>query len=199
MTGQAEVLAGPLVLVTDHLVLAVRDGSPDAEPGFFVSWYAVTYAAGAPGGNLAFVRSPALPTGELVVTDSPELDRALRPRLRPKSWPLREPDGSAIAGTFERAPLRDGRLDARIVAASQVIDASWTNLAAPIVTTGRVGVDPPWDTSTVLIEAGGFSAAVDGVAVTGRPFPNPVWEAWLGRPLSSALIAFAEVFREATT
>jgi hypothetical protein len=164
-----------------------------------VSWYAVTYASEAPGGNLAFVRSPALPSGELIVTDTLELDRALRPRLRPKAWPLRDPDGPAVAGTFERAPLRDGRLDARIVAGPHTLEVSWSDLSTPIVATGRVGADPPWDTSTVLIEAAGFSATVDGQAAGGRPFPNPVWDAWFGRPLSSALIAFAEVFREATT
>jgi hypothetical protein len=198
VTGQADVVAGPLALVADHLVLALRDGSSE-DPAFFVSWYAVTFAAGAPGGNLAFIRSPVLPTGELVVTDSPELDRALRQRLRPKAWPLRDPDGPALPATFERAPLRDGRLDARIVAEAHTVEVSWSELGAPIVATGRVGADPPWDTSTVLIEAAGFSAMVDGRPSAGRPFPNPVWEPWFGRPLSSALIAFAEVFREAAT
>ena len=199
MTGQADVLPGRLALVADHLVLALRAGSSDGPPVFVVSWYVVTYAAGAPSGNVAFVRSPALPSGELVVTDAPDLDRALRARLRPKAWPLDDPDRPAVAGSFDRAPLHDGRLDARIVAGPHAVDVSWMELAVPIVATGRVGADPPWDTSTVLLEAAGVSASIDGHAADGRPFPNPVWETWFGRPLSSALIAFAEVFREATT
>ena len=87
-------------------------------------------------------------------------------------------------------------MTARIDAGDHVIEAAWTGLGLPIVATGRVGSDAPWDTSTVLVEAGGWSATVNGAPVAGRPFPNHVWDTWFGRPLSSALVAVAEVFRE---
>jgi len=195
VTGQAVVLPGRLALVADHLVLALRE--PDAgEPSFVLSWYAVTWAADAPPGNLAFVRSPAVPGGELVATDVPELDRILRPRLRPRSWPLADPERAAVPARFERLPIRDGELHARVVAGSQALDVAWRDLAPPIVANGRAGAEPPWATSTVLIEAAGWSASVNARDAAGAPFPNDVWIGWFGRPLSSALVAFAEVFRE---
>jgi hypothetical protein len=193
---QAIELAGRLALVADHLVLAVRDDPASEEPVFVLSWYSIAFSAVAPGGNLAFVRSPILPAGELVVTDTPALDVAHRERLQPRSWPLNDPARDAIRGTFERSPIRDGTLTARIEAREHVLEVAWHELGPPIVATGRVGSDVPWDTSTVLIEAGGWSATLDGRQVAGRPFPNHVWDAWFGRPLSSALVAIAEVFRE---
>jgi hypothetical protein len=201
----AIVLPGRLALVADHLVLALRDdldtpgGSSAGQPSFVLSWYAVQYAAAAPAGNLAFVRSAALPDGEVVLTDSPGLDAALRARLRPRSWPLTDPDRPATPATFEQTGVRDRALDALIVAGDTVIRAAWRDLGEPIVATGRVGTDQPWDTSTVLIEGSGWDASVDGRVEAGDPFPNDVWIGWFGRPLSSALVAVAEVFREATT
>ena len=198
---QAVVASGRLAMVADHLVLALREdgateGAADA-PSFVVSWYAVAFSSTAPGGNLAFVRSAALPDGELVATDTPGLDRVLRGRLKPRSWPLDDPDRTVTSATFERSPIRDGAVTARIVAGDHVIEVAWRDLGTPLVASGRVGgADAPWDTTTVLIEAAGWSAAVDGVAVQGRPFPNHVWDGWFGRPLSSALVAIAEVFRE---
>ena len=197
MAGHALVLPGRLALVADHLVLALRQ--PDAdEPGFVLSWYGVCYSAAAPAGNLAFVRSDALPGGEAVLTDTPELDDALRGRLRPASWPLREPDRPAERATFERTGVRSGALDGRITADGVVVTVSWRSLGDPVVATGRVGSDPPWDSSTVLVEAGDWHASVAGDVVDGAPFPNDVWRGWFGRPMSSALVALAEVFREVT-
>jgi hypothetical protein len=86
---------------------------------------------------------------------------------------------------------------ARILAGGHTIEVAWRELGTPLVASGRVGsADAPWDTTTVLIEAGGWSAAVDGQPIAGQPFPNRVWDGWFGRPLSSALVAIAEVFRE---
>ena len=195
MTGQAVVLPGRLALVADHLVLALRE-EDTAQPSFVLSWYAVTWSADSPPGNLAFVRSAAVPGGELVATDVPDLDRVLRPRLRPRSWPLADPDRPAVPARFERLPIRDGELHARVVAGSTAIDVAWRDFAPPIVANGRAGAEPPWDTSTVLIEAGGWSASIGARDVPGAPFPNDVWIGWFGRPLSSALVAVAEVFRE---
>jgi hypothetical protein len=197
VAGQAVELAGRLALVADHLVLALREEHATDGATFVVSWYHVAFSRSGAGGNLAFVRSPALPDGELVITDSPSLDHALRERLQPRSWPLTDPSREAVAGTFERSPVRDGAVTARIVAGGHTLELAWLELGVPIVANGRVGpADAPWDTSTVLIEAGGWSATLDGAPVAGRPFPNHVWDAWFGRPLSSALVAVAEVFRE---
>jgi hypothetical protein len=199
VAGEALVLPGRLALVADHVVLALRDGGTTDPPSFVLSWYAVAYAADGPAGNLAFVRSDRLTAGEAVLTDTPDLDRALRSRLRPASWPLAEPDRTAERATFERTGIRDGRLDARISAGPVVVTASWRRLGEPIVAAGRVGADPPWDSSTVLVEAAEWEVRVNGRVEPGEPFANDVWLRWFGRPLSSALVAMAEVFREATT
>jgi hypothetical protein len=194
---QAVVASGRLALVADHLVLALRDEGARDGASFVVSWYSVAFCATAPGGNLAFIRSVALPGGEVVATDTPGLDRVLRDRLTPRSWPLAEPGRAATSATFERSPIRDGAVTARILAGGHTIEVAWRELGTPLVASGRVGsADAPWDTTTVLIEAGGWSAAVDGQPIAGQPFPNHVWDGWFGRPLSSALVAIAEVFRE---
>jgi hypothetical protein len=199
VAGQAVELAGRLALVADHLVLALREDPADEGASFVLSWYSVAYSATAPGGNLAFIRSPALPDGELIVTDTPSLDEALRGRLQPRSWPLMDPTRAAVLGTFERSPIRDGAVTAGIVAGDRTLEVAWTSLGPPLVATGRVGTAQPWDTSTVLIEAGGWSVELDGEPIGGEPFPNQIWDAWFGRPLSSALVAIAEVFREVAT
>jgi hypothetical protein len=194
---QAVVASGRLALVADHLVLALRDDDTSDGASFFVSWYSVAFSSTAPGGNLAFIRSPILPDGELVATDTAGLDQALRTRLQPRSWPLADPERPALAATFERSPIRDGGVVARIRTDHHTIEVGWRDLGTPIVASGRVGsADAPWDTTTVLIEAGGWSAHVDRRPVAGQPFPNHVWDGWFGRPLSSALVAIAEVFRE---
>jgi hypothetical protein len=194
---QAVVASGRLAMVADHLVLALRDDESADGASFVVSWYSVALCATAPGGNLAFIRSAARPDGELVATDTPGLDAVLRERLAPRSWPLEDRARAATAATFERTPIRDGTVTARIVAGAHTIDVAWRDLGTPIVASGRVGsAEAPWDTTTVLIEAGGWSAAIAGRSVAGRPFPNHVWDGWFGRPLSSALVAIAEVFRE---
>ncbi len=193
--GTATVLPGRLALVADHLVLAVRDPGLDEGASFVLSWYSVAYAADAPAGNLCFVRSAVALAGEAILTDSPGLDSALRPRLRPRSWPLGDPDAAAVEATFRRTPIRDGVLEAEIVGPGWHLEVAWRALAAPIVTTGQVGGTPAWDSSTVLMEAGAWSARVNGTSIEGAAFPNDVWRPWFDRPLSSTLVALAEVFR----
>jgi hypothetical protein len=195
--GVAEVLPGRLALVADHLVLALREPGADDGASFVLSWYSVAYAADAPGGNLCFVRLPTALGGEAILTDAPGLDAAHRGRLQPRSWPLAEPDASAVSATFKRTPIRDGALEAAIVALGLELEVTWRELGPPIAATGRVGGAPAWDSSTVLMEAGAWSARVNGRSITGAAFPNDAWRSWFDRPLSSALVALAEVFREA--
>jgi hypothetical protein len=197
----AVVLSGRLALVADHLVLALADPDPSAgdDPLFVLSWYSVAYADEAPAGNLAFLRlRGGGPFDELVVTDTPDLDVTLRGRLAPRSWPLADPARPATAGTFTRSPVRDRAMSAVIVTPAASVEVEWRDLAPPIVATGPVGSDPPWDSSTVLLEAGAWTVRVNGAEIAGRAFPNEVWRPWLGRPLSSALVAIAEVFRVAS-
>jgi hypothetical protein len=183
--------------VADHLVLALREPGRVDGASFVLSWYSVAFAADAPGGNLAFVRLPTALGGEAILTDAPGLDAALRGRLRPRSWPFFEPDAAAVSATFKRTPIRDGALEAEIVAPGLELEIAWRELGPPIVATGRVGGAPPWDSSTVLMEGRAWSARVNGRSITGAAFPNDVWRPWFDRPLSSALVALAEAFREA--
>lgn len=193
--GVAQVLPGRLALVADHLVLALREPGLGEGASFVLSWYSVAYTADSPGGSLAFVRLPTALGGEAVLTDSPGLDRALRVRLSPRSWPLAKPDAPARTATFTRTSIRDFALEAMIIAAGLRIDVAWRELGPPIVVTDRVGADPPWDSSTALMEAGAWSASVNGRSIDGAAFPNDAWRLWFDRPLSSALVALAEVFR----
>lgn len=194
--GVAKVLPGRLALVADHLVLALREPGSTEGASFVLSWYSVTYAEAAPGGNLAFLRWRSDGHREAVLTDEPALDRALRGRLSPRSWPLAEPDATATIARFHRTPIRGRALEAAIVGDGLRILVAWDDLGPPIVATGKVGGTPAWDSSTVLLEAGAWSVSVDGQSVSGEAFPNDVWRPWFDRPLSSTLIALAEVFRE---
>ena len=195
--GIAEVLPGRLALVADHLVLALREPEQADGASFVLSWYSVAYSADGPGGNLCFVRWAVGRGGEAILTDTPGLDTVLRQRLSPRSWPLTDPDATAVAATFRRTPVRDGALETAIVAPGLELDVAWRELGPPIVATGKVGGAPTWDSSTVLMEAGAWSAGLNGAPIAGTPFPNDVWRTWFDRPLSSALVAVAEVFREA--
>ncbi len=195
--GVAAVLPGRLALIADHLVLALREPGAEGGASFVLSWYSVAYAADGPGGNLCFVRLSTTLGDEAILSDTPELHAALRKRLSPRSWPMAEPDAVAVPAAFRRTPIRDGALEAEIVAPGLQLEVVWRELGPPVVATGRVGASPPWDSSTVLMEAGAWSASVNGRSITGAAFPNDVWRSWFDRPLSSAVVALAEVFREA--
>jgi hypothetical protein len=112
---------------------------------------------------------------------------------------MNDPGQPSRPATFARTPVDGGRVSASIRAGDVEIDVAWEGLARPLVATGRVGADPPWDSSTVLLEAGSWTASWNGHPIEGRPFPNDVWRNWFGHPLTSALVALAEVFREAAT
>jgi hypothetical protein len=73
------------------------------------------------------------------------------------------------------------------------LQVEWTSLAPPMFATGPAPRVPTEDIVSVLVEAGAAQVTVNGSLVSGRPFANDAWVAWLGRPLSSAVVAIGEV------
>lgn len=81
----------------------------------------------------------------------------------------------------------------RVMFDRHAIQVEWTRLAAPIFASGPAPRVPTEDIVSVLVEAGAATATMNDAALPGRPFANDAWVAWLGRPLSSAVVAIGEV------
>jgi hypothetical protein len=188
----------------DHFILALRADPAAQQPSFLLSLYWIAYEDAGVAGHLAYLRAdPAegLPRTELVLTDAPALEAALRPSTRPAQWPLQDPERPARVATFARRPLSPSGFAWTIRAAglgdqpAVEIEARWEEIAAPVFATGpaRGG---NWIAST-LLEARRAGARIDGAAVPGAPFPNPIWQPWLGRAdTGSCVIGLGEVIYE---
>jgi len=69
-------------------------------------------------------------------------------------------------------------------------NARWS---APIFASGPAPRLSSEDIVSVLVEEGAARSTVNGRVVSGWVFANDAWVAWLGRPLSSAVVAIGEV------
>ena len=71
--------------------------------------------------------------------------------------------------------------------------ARWSDLGPPIFAFGpSPGRPETADIHSLLREAGG-EVWLDDEVVVGDCFANEIWVPWLGRPLSSCLVAIGEV------
>ena len=191
----ATIHPGSVIHCWDHLVITLRDEA-GAQTGF-LSLYAIAYSASLGAGHVALI-DVSSSSGEpyaATLTDDLGLGRRQQDRLhamgddrmiryRPAATgDLRAGSPTAPTASGSASPptvRRSGRAGKRRTRRS----GSTGRAAASVITrtSGRCSSGP-----------GARTLTVGGVAVPGAPFDDDVWVPKLGRSLSSAHGAFAEV------
>jgi ureidoglycolate hydrolase len=179
--------------IMDHRVLGLRDGAASA-PSCYLSWYTFAYTRLGPSGNLAFFRVGSGAEATFVVfTDSTALYEGLGRSIGPGADRERYHDRPPILAEFTLSGLSGPHLGT-IEGGGRRIVATWTGLGTPLFAAGPSPARPEsHETHSVLFEAATATITVDGAQMGGSPYRNDIWMDWLGRPLSSALVAIGEV------
>lgn len=190
----ATIHPGAVRAIFDHLILSLTaDGKP-GDPVFLFSHYRFRWAADGIVGDLAFVELERGGGPErLVVTSEPVLADGQAGRLSPRGWTPADIARSPMVAAFRGTPLAGATVGETVIGNGLRLEVGWTELEAPVFATGPAPRVPTEDIVSVLIEAGGGRARVNGQAVRGTLFRNDVWVPWLGRPLRSGVVAIGEV------
>ena len=190
----ATIHPGAVRAIFDHLLLSLTANGKPGDPVFVYSHYRFRWAASGTVGELAFVELDRGGGPErLVLTDAPALALEQAGRLSPRGWESREVERLPIIATFRSTPLAGTTVGETVIASGLRIEVEWTGLSAPTFASGPAPRVPTEDIVSVLIEAGGGKASVDGRPIAGSTFRNDIWVAWLGRPLRSGVVAIGEV------
>jgi len=186
----AIIAPGAVIHYWDHLVITLRDGSTGPETGF-LSLYAITYSPSLGAGHVAIVEAPGVAA---TFTDDLGLGERQQARL------LAMGDGRAALGRppvqarFERLPYGPDGFGYRLSSAEHEIEARWEAPDPPFWVDGQGGAfHDAEDIWAMMVGTERASLVIDGAAVPGVPFDDDVWRPKLGRSLSSAHGAFAEV------
>jgi hypothetical protein len=192
---------GAAIHYWDHLVITLRDGPAGPETGF-LSLYAITYSASLGAGHVALVEVPSAGAGGLAATFTDDVGLGERQQARLRAMgetrlALRHPP---IEARFERLAYDAEGFGFRIVSADHAIEARWETPDPPFWVDGQGGafhaLEDIW---ALMVGAPRAHLVVDGQETPGAPFEDDVWTPKLGRPLSSAHGAFAEVRVEPRT
>lgn len=195
----AVIHPGAVIHCWDHLVITMRDAT-GAETAF-VSLYAIAYSASLGAGHVALVEVPGAPDGPLVatLTDDPGLGARQQARLVGMGDPRAALRVPVTPARFERLPYGPDGFGFRIEAGDRQVEAQWLEPDPPFWTDGQGGgfsdLEDIW---AMFVGAPRARVTVDGVAAPGAPFDDDQWRPKLGRSLSSAHGAFAEVRVEPT-
>lgn len=186
---------GAVIHYWDHLVITLRDGPSGPETGF-LSLYAITYSASLGPGHVAIVEIPGAPGGGLIATLTDDLGLGERQQARligmgdPRAALRRAP----VETRFERIPYDTDGFGFRLRTADHDVEARWEETDPPFWVDGQNGAfHATEDIWAIMVGAGQARLVVDGVDTPGAPFDDDVWTPKLGRSLSSAHGAFAEV------
>jgi hypothetical protein len=185
---------GAVIHCWDHLVITLRD--PAGTETAFLSLYAIAYSKSLGAGHVALLEvrdSAAGPIGA-TLTDDPGLGHRQQERLRAMGDERMVRTGPPRLARFDREPFGPDGFGFRIHADVGEIRARWEDPEAPFWVDGQGGgFSPTEDIWAMFVGAGSGSLTVGGVRVAGDPFDDDVWVPKLGRSLSSAHGAFAEV------
>jgi hypothetical protein len=181
----------------DHRVFYLKEALTDPAPSFMLSFYTFRYASAGGSGNVAFVRYRSESGMTLaIVSDNLPFASRNRERFAPRAYVDAFVRVDPTLGTFTGRPPVD---DAWTIRASGLeITAEWLNLEPAMLAYGPSPMRPDvTDTFSVLRPAGAGRVTVNGAPVPGLVYPNDVWTPWVGRPLSSCMLAIDEavVFR----
>jgi hypothetical protein len=186
---------GAVIHYWDHLVITLRDGPTGAETGF-LSLYAITYSPSLGAGHVAIVDVPGAGEGGLAATftDDIGLGERQQARLRAMGDDRAALAAAPVLARFERLPYDAEGFGFRIVSTDHAIEARWETPDPPVWVDGQGGgftaLEDIW---ALMVGAPRAHLVVDGHETPGAPFEDDVWTPKLGRPLSSAHGAFAEV------
>ena len=185
---------GAVIHCWDHLVITLRDaaGSETA----FLSLYAIAYSASLGAGHVALVEVHASPRGPYAatLTDDLELGRRQQERLRAMDDERMVRSGLPRLARFEREPYGSSGFGFRISSDDLEIHARWEDPEAPCWVDGQKGgFSVREDIWAMFVGARRATLTIDGIEVAGDPFDDDIWLPKLGRSLSSAHGAFAEV------
>lgn len=191
-------MAGATILpaiewLMDHRVLGLRDPAT-GETSFYLSWYTFAFTSAGAVGNLAFLcRGTGPEASYRVLTDSASLYDAVSGLTGPAADRARYLAEPPVTAQFAVGSMIDPHT-CSIASSLGLIEVSWGGLASPIFAAGSSPARPDsHETYSVLVEASFAAVRADGVGFAGRPFRNDIWTDWLGRPMSSALVALGEV------
>jgi hypothetical protein len=185
---------GGVIHCWDHLVITLRDR--DGAETAFLSLYAITYSRSLGAGHVALLELPVSPAGPIAVTltDDPGLGLRQQERLRSMGDERMMRTGSPRLARFEREPYGPGGFGYRIETELGEIHARWEAPEAPLWVDGQAGgFSDTEDIWAMFVGARRAGLTLAGVRVPGDPFEDDVWVPKLGRSLSSAHAAFAEV------
>jgi hypothetical protein len=185
---------GAVIHCWDHLVITLRglDGAETA----FLSLYAIAYSRTLGAGHVALLDVAWSPRGPFAatLTDDPGLGRRQQDRLRAMGDERMVRSGPPLLASFEREPFGPRGFGFRITAEVGEIHARWEDPEAPFWVDGQAGgFSPTEDIWAMFVAAPRASLSIGDVVVPGAPFDDDVWVPKLGRSLSSAHGAFAEV------
>lgn len=185
---------GAVIHCWDHLVITLRD--PAGAETAFLSLYAIAYSKSLGAGHVALLEVRDGPAGPIAATftDDPGLGRRQQERLRAMGDERMVRTGPSRRASFEREPYRADGFGFRIHADIGEIHARWEDPEAPFWVDGQAGgFSPTEDIWAMFVGARRGSLHVGDVRVPGVPFDDDAWVPKLGRSLSSAHGAFAEV------
>lgn len=191
---EATVHPGRIQAIFDHLILGLKTDPEAPEPGFLLSHWSFRWSAEGLTGNLAYLQAPIDGTlRRLVLSDSLALADRHASRLAPRGWLPADMESPVVLARFERSDDWPDTVHERVSGAALELVVAWSQLAPPVFAQGPAPRAPEQDIVSVLIEAAEARAAVDGRRAAGSPFNNDIWIPWLGRSLSSCLVALGEV------
>jgi hypothetical protein len=178
----ARVHPGAVIHDWDHMVITLREGGSSGSETGFLSLYAITFSASLGAGHVALFEVPAAPEGRQAMTlsDSDGLGRRMQARLRSMG--------------FDREPFVGDGFGFRILADDLDIRARWEEASPPFWFDGQGGAfSQDEDIWAMMVGANRASLTVNGITAPGEAFDDDVWVPKLGRSVSSAHAAFAEI------
>ena len=185
---------GAVIHCWDHLVITLRDASGTETA--FLSLYAIAYSKSLGAGHVALLEIRDTPTGPITatLTDDLGLGHRQQERLRAMGDERMLRSGPPRLARFEREPYRPDGFGFRIHSDLGELRARWEDPEPPFWVDGQDGrFSPTEDIWAMFVGAPRGSLTIGGDRAAGDPFDDDVWVPKLGRSLSSAHGAFAEV------
>jgi hypothetical protein len=185
----ARLHGGAVTHVWDHVVIGLRDAQG---PTATLSLYAIAWSGELGGGHVCLLDRRERP--RVVLAEPVELGGRMLARLRAMGAPGADGPGAVEAAAFERHPATSVGLGWTIRGTATTVEARWEDLEPPLWVEGPAPAF--WEREDIwacFVSARAATLTVDGERLDGEPFEDPVWEPKLGRAISSAHAALAEV------